>query len=288
MLGARARVASARGTSSERWRLAAVPAARGARSCRSARRASTRLAGAYRAQEEVLYLWSGEHVRRLVPGLRGPRRRRLLAAHRPVLRRPAALRERQALRAAGARSSTSPPPSTRASEIAYRYGAIFLSEPRPLGAGRPEDGVAVLEKGVRGDARRLAAAPGPRLLPLPLPARRAGRVAGAARGRGDPRRGLLAAPAGGEPAGQGRRPRQLAPHVGSRCSSRPRRAIIRDNARSDLQILDSLDRADALRARVAASSSEAHGRRPARLEELAAAGSVARPARRPGRRPVRL
>lgn len=32
-------------------------------------------------------------------------------------------------------------------EIVYRYGAVFLSEPLPVGAGRPEDGVAFLKKG---------------------------------------------------------------------------------------------------------------------------------------------
>ncbi len=34
-------------------------------------------------------------------------------------------------------------------ELAYRYGAIFLSEGLPIGAGRPEQGRQVLEKGVR-------------------------------------------------------------------------------------------------------------------------------------------
>lgn len=32
-------------------------------------------------------------------------------------------------------------------EICYRYGAVFLSEPKPVGAGRPEEGVAFLGKG---------------------------------------------------------------------------------------------------------------------------------------------
>jgi len=32
-------------------------------------------------------------------------------------------------------------------EIVYRYGAVFLSEPPPIGAGRPEAGVAFLKKG---------------------------------------------------------------------------------------------------------------------------------------------
>ena len=31
--------------------------------------------------------------------------------------------------------------------IVYRYGAVFLSEPNPIGAGKPEEGVALLTKG---------------------------------------------------------------------------------------------------------------------------------------------
>jgi hypothetical protein len=34
-------------------------------------------------------------------------------------------------------------------EIAYRYGAVFLAEAQPIGAGRPDLGIAVLERGVR-------------------------------------------------------------------------------------------------------------------------------------------
>ena len=34
-------------------------------------------------------------------------------------------------------------------EIAYRYGAIFISEPLPTGAGAPEEGVRLLERGAR-------------------------------------------------------------------------------------------------------------------------------------------
>lgn len=34
-------------------------------------------------------------------------------------------------------------------DLAYRYGAVFLSENRPLGAGKPAEGIEVLEAGVR-------------------------------------------------------------------------------------------------------------------------------------------
>ena len=105
-------------------------------------------AGAYRAQEEVLYLWSGEQVRRLFPGFEalaadvywlrtvqyfggerlfsGNRRFELL---RPLIEITTALDPRL--------------------EIAYRYGAVFLCEPPPSGAGRPREGIEVLEEGTR-------------------------------------------------------------------------------------------------------------------------------------------
>jgi tetratricopeptide (TPR) repeat protein len=38
--------------------------------------------------------------------------------------------------------------------IAYRFGALFLAEPFPGGAGRPDQGVALLEKGLRVDPRK--------------------------------------------------------------------------------------------------------------------------------------
>jgi hypothetical protein len=105
-------------------------------------------AGAFRAQEEVLYLWSGEQVRRLFPGFEslaadvywlrtvqyfggerlfsGDRRFELL---RPLIEITTTLDPRL--------------------EIAYRYGAVFLCEPPPAGAGRPHEGIEVLEAGVR-------------------------------------------------------------------------------------------------------------------------------------------
>lgn len=34
-------------------------------------------------------------------------------------------------------------------DIAYRYGAVFLAEPKPTGAGRPESAVRLLERGAQ-------------------------------------------------------------------------------------------------------------------------------------------
>jgi hypothetical protein len=38
--------------------------------------------------------------------------------------------------------------------IAYRFGALFLAEPLPGGAGQPDQGIALLEKGLRFDPRK--------------------------------------------------------------------------------------------------------------------------------------
>ena len=45
-------------------------------------------------------------------------------------------------------------------DVAYQFGALFLAETPPGGPGRPDLAIALLEKGVRGAARRLAALPG--------------------------------------------------------------------------------------------------------------------------------
>lgn len=105
-------------------------------------------AGGFRAQEEVLYLWSGEQVRRLFPGFEG------LAADVYWLRTVQYFggvrlfsgdRRFELLRPLIEITTTLDPRL----EIAYRYGAVFLCEPPPSGAGRPHEGIEVLEEGVR-------------------------------------------------------------------------------------------------------------------------------------------
>jgi hypothetical protein len=104
--------------------------------------------GMFRAQEEVLYLWSGPQVKRMVPGFEG------LAASIYWLRtvqyfggqRVFARAKRFELLEPLIGITTSLDPRL---EIAYRYGAIFLSEPPPVGAGRPRSGIALLERGAK-------------------------------------------------------------------------------------------------------------------------------------------
>lgn len=99
-------------------------------------------------QRESLYLWSGEHVRRLAPGLEG------LAADVYWLRTVQYFGSRHTfaqdhqMPLLGALLDITVTLDPRM-EVAYRYGATFLAEPVPLGAGRPREAVALLERGAK-------------------------------------------------------------------------------------------------------------------------------------------
>jgi hypothetical protein len=226
-------------------------------------------AGAFRAQEEVLYLWSGEHVRRLFPGFEdlaadiywlrtvqyfggerlfsGDKRFELL---RPLIDITTTLDPRL--------------------EIAYRYGAVFLCEPPPTGAGRPEEGIEVLEGGARNlpESWRLRQHLGFfRFLYL-------GDAHGAARELEE----------ASELPGAAFWLRTLAADLlsrgGDRESSRrmwqemyaqAEEGILRQHAAVQLAILDSRDRADLLTEKVR-EFERRHGRRPKALEELVRSG----------------
>lgn len=228
-----------------------------------------RRVGTYRAQEEVLYLWSGEQVKRLFPGFEA------LAADIYWLRtvqyfggeRLFAPDKRFELLRPLVDISTTLDPRF---EIAYRYGAIFLSEPFPVGAGRPREGVELLEKGTRnlplswrlrqdygffhhvflGESEKAAA-----ILD------EAASLPGAAFWLRTLAADLLAK--GGS--------RQAARRMWQQMYEQAEEGIIRRNAKVHLAILDSLDLADRLQELVAERERRT-GRRPARLEELREAG----------------
>jgi hypothetical protein len=228
-----------------------------------------RKVGTFRAQEEVLYLWSGEHVKRLFPGFE------TLAADIYWLRtvqyfggeRLFAQEKRFELLLPLVDIATTLDPRL---EIAYRYGAVFLSEPFPVGAGRPHEGVGLLEKGVRnlpgswrlrqdlgfflhlflGETERAAAV-----------LNEAAAVPGAAFWLRMMAADLLTK--GGSRADARRMWRQM--------YEQAEEGIIKQNARLRLEILGSLDAADRLAGRVA-EFERRRGRRPARLAELREAG----------------
>jgi hypothetical protein len=105
-----------------------------------------RALGERRAVEESLYVWSGEYIKRLCPGFEN------LMADIYWLRtvqyfggqRAFAAEKRYGLLEPLTLITTTLDPRF---EVAYQYGAVFLSEPYPTGAGQPEKGVGLLRRG---------------------------------------------------------------------------------------------------------------------------------------------
>jgi hypothetical protein len=230
--------------------------------------------GVYRAQEEALYLWSGQQVRRLFPGFES------LAADVYWLRtvqyyggqRLFAREKKFELLLPLIEITTT---LDRRLVIAYKYGATFLCERPPEGAGRCDQGIAVLEKGV-------AAMPNDWRLRQDL-------------GffhfifMGDPQRAAEVLMEASKLPGAAFWLQNLAAMVlakgGQRESSR---AIWRQiyeesdgplkaNALQHIEVLDAYDAAAALQSLVKTVEART-GRRPETLEELRSAGLILRPA----------
>lgn len=224
--------------------------------------------GDHRAQDEVLYLWDGAQVKRLVPGFES------LAADLYWLRtvqyfggeRVYAANTRFDLLYPLIDITTTLDPRL---EIAYRYGSVFLAEKFPIGAGRPDLGLAVLEKGVRNNpgSWRLRQELGFYHFIYRHDARRAAdvlveasRVPGAAFWLKNLAAEILGK--GGE--------RGIARQMWREMFEQSEGAI-KENARLHLLALDAAEAAEALADRVAAFRARA-GRLPRDLDELRAAG----------------
>lgn len=225
--------------------------------------------GGFRAQEEVLYLWSGRQVKALLPGFEA------IAADVYWLRtvqyfggQRAYSRDKDfALLYPLIDITTTLDPRL---EIAYRYGAIFLSEPPPVGAGRPREGIAILERGAQAlpaswrlrqdeaffyylflkDAEKASEV-----------LMEASRIPGAAFWLKAMSADLLAK--GGDREKSRRMWRQM--------YEQAEEGILKANAFERLRVLDALDQADRLTAAVAEFERQ-KGRRPASLAELTASG----------------
>jgi hypothetical protein len=233
----------------------------------STQRAVDQQLGEFRAQEETLYMWSGEHVKRLVPGFRN------LAADIYWLRTVQYFGGER-LFSAGKRFELLEPLTEITTtldprlEMAYRYGAIFLSEQRPVGAGRPREGVALLERGVANlpDSWRLRQDLGffthlflgdsQRAAEILL---EASRIPGAAFWLKTLAAEVLAK--GGDRASSRRMWQQMYDQAEG--------GLLKVNAREHLRALDARDQADRLTAAVA-EYERRFGGRPATLEQLAA------------------
>jgi hypothetical protein len=224
--------------------------------------------GASRAQDEVLYLWQGSQVKRLVPGFEH------LAADIYWLRTVqyfgaerlyAAVKRFDLLYPLIEITTTLDPRM----EIAYRYGAVFLAEPFPIGAGRPDLGVAVLERGVRNNPTswRLYQELGFfHFVYLHDPKRAAGILVEASR---IPGAAFWLKSLAAEILGKGGE-RNIARRMWREMYEQSEGAL-KENAKVHIQALDALDAVDRLNERVAAFRART-GRLPRDLGELVAAG----------------
>jgi hypothetical protein len=225
--------------------------------------------GAPTAQQQVLYLWSGGHVRNLFPGFES------IAADLYWLRtvqyfgseRRFAQERRFDLLRPLIEITTDLDPRL---EVAYKYGAIFLAERAPDGAGRPHEAIEVLEKGVRANPRswRLRQDLGFFHYLFLHDAQRASEVLmeaadvpGAAFWLRTLAADLLLK--GGERSASRRMWQQM--------YEQAEEGVIKQNARFRLLSLDSEEAADRLTAAVE-EYARRFGRRPARLEDLPPAG----------------
>jgi hypothetical protein len=225
--------------------------------------------GQFREQEEVLYFWSGEKLRRLAPGFEdfladvywlrtvqyfGGQR---LFSHEkrfellePLISITVALDPRL--------------------DIAYRYGATFLSEAWPVGAGRPQAGVALLHRGAEANpaAWRLRQQEGYfTFFFLKDPKKAAEILFAATEIPGSP---FWLKTLAGDFLLQDKDPK-VAREVWQHLLEQSEEGILRDNARLRLKLLDAQDAAAVLMQGVK-DYEKAKGRKPTSLDELSAAG----------------
>ena len=230
--------------------------------------------GAFRAQHEVLYLWSGEQIRRLTPGFHN------LMADVYWLRtvqyfggqRAFATDKRFDLLAPLVNITTDVDPRM---QIAYEYGATFLAEQWPLGAGHPEAAIDLLRRGVARNPRdwRLRQDLGLFYLFFMNDASRASQVLldGASIPGSPPYFKTLAAQIldkGGE--------RRSARMLWQQIYEQSEPGQLKDNALLHLRQLQSLDAVDALEGAAQAFARRA-GRPPASLDELQSSGLTTAP-----------
>ena len=224
--------------------------------------------GSHRGQEEALYVWSGDYVRRLSPGFED------LMADVYWLRtvqyyggRQLSREKRYDLLEPLTNITTALDPRF---EMAYHYGGIFLAEPWPTGAGAPDKAVALLERGaLRLQAWRLRQLAAYFVfLHLNDPRRAADMLLQAAewpRAKAEGAVPVLRSLAGDMMTHRG--DRQVARRIWRTLYDQSS-GQIRLNAELNLKRLDALDAVDALQAAVR-NFEAAHGRLPRSLAEVA-------------------
>jgi hypothetical protein len=225
--------------------------------------------GEFRPQEEALYLWSGKQVKMVVPGFEG------IAAGIYWLRTVQYFGGQRAFAARKDFSLLEPLIDITTAldprmEIAYRYGAVFLCEPPPTGAGRAQEGLALLERGARAlpDSWRLRQDLGFFYFLFLRDAEKASevlteasKIPGAAFWLKAMAADLLAK--GGD--------RDKSRRMWTQMYEQAEEGILRTNALTRLQVLDALDQADRL-TRAAHEFQRRFQRWPASLRELQLSG----------------
>jgi hypothetical protein len=225
------------------------------------------------SQRDILYLRTGDQVRRMFPGLEG------LMSSVYWLRAVQYYGHQRAFVASPTYDLLGPLIEITNAldprmELAYRYGAIFLSEAWPIGAGKPDEGIDVLERGVE-------ALPGNWRLRWDLGGlwfffkrdhQQAARVfLDAAKLPGAP---FWLESLAANVLGKGGH-RDIAREIWKQQYEHGGVAAIRDNALFHLQQIDALDESDVLSA-LAVRFAEREGRPPTSPRELVDAGLAAR------------
>lgn len=224
-----------------------------------------------RPHEPALYLWSGQHVRLLADGFRQ------LLADLYWLRTVQYFGSQHAFRPEAGYPLLRPLIEITTSldprmEIAYRYGATFLAEPPPNGAGDARAAVAVLAKGVESNPRswRLRQDLGLFHYFFLDDAQTASRLLlQASEVRGAP---SLLKPLAADVLSR-RGDRATARTLWRRIHEEAEPGAMKDNAALHLGQLDALDALDAIRAALRSFHAR-EGRWPSSLDELARAGLV--------------
>ena len=239
-----------------------------------AERAAQARLGAEDARKNVLYLWSGPQVRRLAGGFRN------VLADVYWLRTVQYFGSQRAFAAQSDYSLLRPLIEITTSldprmEIAYRYGATFLAEPYPSGAGEPHAAIEILQKGV--DSNPASWRLRQELALFHYFFLRDGQTASrilleAARLEGAPH--VLETLAADVLARGGHRATARA--LWQRIFDEAEPGAMKNNAGIHLQQIDALDLADALGGAAAAFRARA-GRWPSSLDELRRAGLVQGP-----------
>jgi hypothetical protein len=230
-----------------------------------------RLGGHRAAEEAGLYLWSGTHVRRLLPGFES------VAADLYWIRTVQYFGGKRAFSQDRNFALLEPLIDITVTldprlDIAYRYGAVFMAEPKPAGAGRPHNAVKLLERGVAANPHnwRLRKELGYfHFIFLNDPHKGAEVLLQAAElpGAAYWLRTLAA-----DMLGRGG-DRETARTVWMQMYQEEEQGAIKANAHTNLQILDSLDLRDGLQHRVLEFGYRT-GRRPHSLQELVTSGLI--------------